>query len=185
MTYPSQISIQYITIIKIQDQKVKSNQLLTLSSALVPKKESEGFDIDQICLLVDKCYPADFTEQERVRLKYELELLNIAMKENLQLSQVSTLAGLCICLVKTGKCESYSMIDRLIRLILTLPVSTATTERAFSAMKICKNRLRNKMADEFLADSLVVYIEKEIAETFSSDYVVDVFKNLKGRKADL
>ncbi|PWA36024.1 hypothetical protein CTI12_AA604070 [Artemisia annua] len=126
-----------------------------------------------------------FTEQERVRLKYELELLNIAMKENLQLSQVSTLAGLCICLVKTGKCESYSMIDRLIRLILTLPVSTATTERVFSAMKICKNRLRNKMADEFLADSLVVYIKKEIAETFSSDYVVDVFKNLKGHKADL
>ncbi|PWA59810.1 hypothetical protein CTI12_AA388100 [Artemisia annua] len=107
------------------------------------------------------------------------------MKENLQLSQVSTLAGLCISLVKTGKYESYSMIDRLIRLILTLPVSTATTERAFSAMKICKNRLRNKMADEFLADSLVVYIEKEIAETFSSEYVVDVFKNLKGRKADL
>ena len=87
--------------------------------------------------------------------------------------------------MKTGKCESYSLIDRLIRLILTLPVSTATTERAFSAMKICKNRLRNKMADEFLADSLVVYIEKEIAQTFSSEYVVDVFKNLKGRKADL
>ncbi|PWA76767.1 Zinc finger MYM-type protein 1 [Artemisia annua] len=78
-------------------------ELLSISSALVPKKESEGFDIDQICLLVEKCYSADFTEQERVRLKYKLELLNIAMKENLQLSQVSTLVGLHISLVKTGK----------------------------------------------------------------------------------
>ncbi|PWA99843.1 hypothetical protein CTI12_AA002550 [Artemisia annua] len=51
-------------------------------------------------------------------------------------------------------------------------------------MKIRKNRLRNKMADEFLADSLVVYIKKEIAGTFSSEYVIDVFKDLKGRKAD-
>ncbi|GKB06557.1 putative reverse transcriptase domain-containing protein [Tanacetum coccineum] len=107
------------------------------------------------------------------------------MKENLHLSHISTLAGLCISLVKTEKRESYCMIDRLIRLILTLLVSTTTTERVFSAMKICKNRLRNKMADDFLVDNLVVYIEKEIAESFSSEYVVDVFKNLKGRKADL
>nr|GEV60616.1 putative reverse transcriptase domain-containing protein [Tanacetum cinerariifolium] len=87
--------------------------------------------------------------------------------------------------MKTEKRESYSLIDRLIRLFLTLSVSTATTEKAFSAMKICKNRLRNKMADDFLADNLVVYMEKEIAETFSLEYVVDVFKNLKRHKADL
>ena len=48
-------------------------------------------------------------------------------------------------------------IDRLIRLVLTLPVSTATMERAFSAMKLLKTRLRNKMKDDFferLHDSL-------------------------------
>ena len=48
-------------------------------------------------------------------------------------------------------------IDRLICLVLTLPVSTATTERAFSAMKLLKTRLRNKMKDDFferLHDSL-------------------------------
>jgi hypothetical protein len=38
---------------------------------------------------------------------------------------------------------------RLIRLILTLPVSTATTERAFSAIKINKTRRQNKMEDDF------------------------------------
>ncbi|GKA63516.1 zinc finger MYM-type protein 1-like protein [Tanacetum coccineum] len=156
------------------------------SPEMAPKiMERREVKVMSICLLVEKCYPADFTEQERVRLKYELELLNISMKENLHLSHISTLAGLCISFVKTEKRKSYCMIDRLIRLVLTLPVSTATTERAFSTMKICKNRLRNKMADDFLADNLVVYIEKEIAESFSSEYVVDVFKNLKGRKADL
>jgi hypothetical protein len=34
------------------------------------------------------------------------------------------------------------MVDKLLRLLLTLPVSTATTERAFSAMKFVKTRLR-------------------------------------------
>jgi hypothetical protein len=48
----------------------------------------------------------------------------------------------------------------LIRLVLTLPVSTATTERAFAAMKVVKIRLRNKMDDEFLANIFVVYINE-------------------------
>ncbi|XP_057443819.1 uncharacterized protein LOC130735968 [Lotus japonicus] len=44
----------------------------------------------------------------------------------------------------------------------------ATTERAFSAMKVIKTRLRNKMEDDFLTDYMVVYIEKEIAEKYTS-----------------
>ena len=42
-------------------------------------------------------------------------------------------------------------------------VSIATVERAFLAMNIIKNRLRNKMEDDFLMDSMILYIEKEIA----------------------
>ena len=64
----------------------------------------------------------------------------------------------------------YFLVDRLIRLLLTLPVSTATTERAFSVIKIVKTKLRNKMEDEFLIDNLIVYIEREIAKKFDSDW---------------
>ena len=66
--------------------------------------------------------------------------------------------------------------------MLTLPVSTAISERAFSAMKIIKIRLRNKMKDEFLANNLVIYIEKEITEAFSSDLILDDFVDLKERR---
>ena len=67
------------------------------------------------------------------------------------------------------------MIDRLIRLILTIPVSTATSERAFSAMKHVKSTLRNKMEYEYLTDSLVVYIEREITEAIDTDSVIAAF----------
>ncbi|GJS39585.1 hypothetical protein Tco_0564628 [Tanacetum coccineum] len=36
-------------------------------------------------------------------------------------------------------------------------------ERRLSAMKIYKNGLRNRMSDDFLADSFVVHIEKEMS----------------------
>ncbi|PWA44717.1 hypothetical protein CTI12_AA524310 [Artemisia annua] len=47
-------------------------------------------------------------------------------------------------------------------------------------MKIFKNRLRNKMSDENLANSMVIYIEKEIADKFDSESIIEEFKGLKG-----
>ena len=120
---------------------------------------------------------------------------------------LSSVADLCHQLAKTGKSVDYYLIDRscniltrifvsliitsiltvfscrLIRLVLTLPVSTATTERAFSAMKLVKTRLRNKMEDGFLRDCLLIYIEKEIAIGFSTDEIIDEFNTEKRRVA--
>ena len=66
--------------------------------------------------------------------------------------------------------------------MLTLPVSTATTKRAFSAIKVVKTNLRNKLENNFLTDSLMLYIEKDIASTFSLDSIVDDFEDLKERR---
>jgi hypothetical protein len=82
-------------------------------------------------------------------------------------------------LIEAEKSDAYYLIDRLIRLVLTLPVSTATTERAFSTMKIIKTRLRNRMEDKFLGDNLLVYIEREIVESFNSDLILDDFVSLR------
>ena len=46
-------------------------------------------------------------------------------------------------------------------------------------MKIVKTKLRNKVEDEFHTDNLIVYIEREIAEMFDSDFVLDDFVSMK------
>ena len=63
-------------------------------------------------------------------------------------------------LVETEKSTIYPLVDRLIQLILTFPVSTTTTERIFSAIKTVKIRLCNQMEDDFLINYLIVDIEK-------------------------
>jgi len=88
-------------------------------------------------------------------------------------------------LVETEKSTIYPLINRLIQFILTLPVSTTTTERAFLVMKIVKTRLHNRMEDDFLANYLIVYIEKEIAERFIIDMIIDDFYSMKERRAQL
>ncbi|ESR54147.1 hypothetical protein CICLE_v10024545mg [Citrus x clementina] len=73
----------------------------------------------------------------------------------------------------------------LIRLVLTLHVSTTTTERAFSAMKLIKTTHRNKMENEFLSDCIVIYIEREITDNIDSDAIVDEFSFLKNHRTQL
>jgi hypothetical protein len=68
---------------------------------------------------------------------------------------------------------------------LILPVSTTTTERAFSAMKIVKTKLCNRMKDDFLANYLIVYIVKEIAERFTIDMIIEDFYSMKERQTQL
>jgi hypothetical protein len=63
--------------------------------------------------------------------------------------------------------------------------SSQSTERAFSAINIVKTRLRNRMEDDFLANYLIVYIEKEIAERFTIDMIIDDFYYMKERRAQL
>ena len=41
----------------------------------------------------------------------------------------------------TRKSEYYPFIYRVVKLVLTLPVSTTTTERAFSVMNVIKTDL--------------------------------------------
>ena len=70
----------------------------------------------------------------------------------------------------------------MVILVLTLSVSTATTKRAFSAMNIIKTRLHNKMEEDFLTDFMLLYIEREITQFFSTDSIIDDFSNMKTRQ---
>ncbi|KAK2642205.1 hypothetical protein Ddye_023968 [Dipteronia dyeriana] len=98
---------------------------------------------------------------------------------------LASLSELCQCLAETKRSEHYTLIDKLIRLVLTLHVSKTTTERAFSAMKLVKTSLRNKMDDDFLTDCMVIYIEREIADIIDLDSIMDEFDDVKPRKTKL
>ena len=85
--------------------------------------------------------------------------------------------------MKTRKCMIYHLFDRLIKLILTLHVSTATTERAFSTMKCVKTILHNRTEDYYLANFLITYIEKDIARGLDTSSIIDAFNNKKECRA--
>ncbi|PKU82550.1 hypothetical protein MA16_Dca026095 [Dendrobium catenatum] len=75
-------------------------------------------------------------------------------------------------MVETRKNDIFPLVFLLIKLALILPIATATVERAFSAMNIIKNRLRNRMGDSWMNDCLLTYIEKDIFNSVDNDLIV-------------
>ncbi|KDO62887.1 hypothetical protein CISIN_1g0442171mg, partial [Citrus sinensis] len=157
-------------------------ELLTLSSTLNPIDAFKSLKIEDICSLAERFYPEDFTKIELQALRRQLECFEIDIHSLQEFQNITSLSELCRRLVETRKSHIYFLLDRLIRLALTLLVSTATTERAFSAMKLIKTTHRNKIENEFLSDCMVIYIEREIADNSDSDAIVDEFSFLKNRR---
>jgi hypothetical protein len=157
-------------------------ELLIFSVTLSCKDAYKSFKIDDICNLVEKFYPKDFIKQEKISLRFQLHHYQFDVPKYLDFQNMSTLSELCRGLTISGKSKIYNLIDTLIHLVLTLSVSTTTTEQTFSAMKLVKTRLSSKIENEFLADNLVIYIEKEIAKDFTIKMIMDEFYSMEDRR---
>jgi len=128
--------------------------------------------------LVNKFSPQDFTDLEKEQLEIELNHYKHNVVQHSSFQAFSYISELCQWLVSSGKSSIYQLVFRVIVLVLTLPISTTITKRTFSDMNIVKTRLRNKIEDEFMTDSLMVYIEREVATTI----IIDDFHNSKKRR---
>jgi hypothetical protein len=65
---------------------------------------------------------------------------------------LENIVQLSVMLVDTNKGMTYNLVYKLLKLVLTLPVATASVERLFSSMTFVKNKLRNKMGNQLVND---------------------------------
>ena len=82
-------------------------------------------------------------------------------------------------LVSTRKHETYPLVYLLVKLALILPVAIVTVEKSFSIMKYIKNKLHNRMGDQWMNNCLVVYIEKDVAYSINNETIMQRFQNMK------
>lgn len=62
------------------------------------------------------------------------------------------------------------------KIVLILPVATASVERVFSAMNFLKNNRRSKMGDDYLNNSLVTFVEREFFKQVKNQDIIDLFQ---------
>ncbi|XP_039137149.1 uncharacterized protein LOC120274685 [Dioscorea cayenensis subsp. rotundata] len=155
-----------------------STELLLLVSCLDPRDSFSKFNIHKLLCLA-KMYPEDFSVTEHIMLEDQLATFIYDVRHDDDFANVGDLGDFAMKMVDTGKCTIFPLVYRLIELALILPVATATVERAFSVMNIVKTDLRNKMGDEWMNDSMIVYIEKEVFATIDNEAILQCFQKMQ------
>ncbi|CAN6699290.1 unnamed protein product [Malus baccata var. baccata] len=161
-----------------------NTELLLCMACLSPVNNFASFDKAKIVRLA-KLYSQDFDRMDLMNLPIQLDNYIHDMKMHSEFSSLRGISDLAQELVKTGRSESYMLVYKLLTLALVLPVATASVERVFSAMKIVKTPLRNKMGDQWLSDSMLVYIEKDVFAFIDNEPIMRRFHDMKSRRQQL
>ncbi|XP_075666075.1 uncharacterized protein LOC142635908 [Castanea sativa] len=154
-----QVNIFYVVIdSQLQELNHLFNEdameLLRLSSALEPREALKSFRSSDLCLLVKNFYPQDFIDYEKQVLEKELYHFQHNVVQDPEFKKLKSLSELCQCFYCYYRASIFSY-------------------------ESFKTNLRSKIENEFLTDSLMLYIEKDIASTFSLDSIVNDFEDLK------
>uniref|UniRef100_A0A1X7VUB1 HAT C-terminal dimerisation domain-containing protein n=1 Tax=Amphimedon queenslandica TaxID=400682 RepID=A0A1X7VUB1_AMPQE len=72
---------------------------------------------------------------------------------------------------------AFPTLRKLLRIALTIAVSTAQFERSFSALKRIKNYLKTSMAEQRLTDMSILSIEKDLSKNISFEDVLERFES--------
>ena len=68
---------------------------------------------------------------------------------------------------------TFPAVSTPLKIVATLPVTTATSERSFSALKYIKNYLRSTMSDDRLNGLALLFVHRDIP--LNHDAVIDEF----------
>ncbi|XP_047256022.1 uncharacterized protein LOC124888778 [Capsicum annuum] len=161
--------------------KVNIDLLLGMAS-LSPDNSFVNYDKNRIIKLATY-YPDEFSTSMLEDLSFELDnYIDYVRQGNNDFSKLKRLGDLSKTLVKINLHKTWRLVYLLVKLILILPVATATVERDFSLIKYIKNDLHSRIGDEILNDCLVCYIKDEVFETVHNEAIIDRFQNMTSRR---
>ncbi|XP_049366619.1 uncharacterized protein LOC125831481 [Solanum verrucosum] len=162
-----------------------ATDLLHGIACLIPINSFSSFDNKKIMRMA-QLYPDDFDEFNMNTLENQLASYIVDVYDvDERFSDLNGLCDLSKRLVQMKKYPNYPLVFRLVKLVLLLPVATASVERAFSAMKFIENDLRSQMSDDFFSGCLVPFVEKDVFDSIPNDAIIKTFQDMKPRRVQL
>jgi hypothetical protein len=136
-----------------------SSQLLLCLAAFNPRDSFHDFNLESLMSLA-KLYPDDFNSDNLRDLSHELCLYIADVQEDGRFCNINSIGELSQKMAKHDKDVCYPLVYRLLKLVLVLPVATATVVRCFSALNLVKTDLSNKIGDDHLSHRLAMWRKK-------------------------
>lgn len=83
-----------------------------------------------------------------------------------------------------GAAEFFPHLIQLLKVIITIPVSSASCERINSCLKRIKNCKRSTMLNDRLSDLTILSMNSDLISSINYDNVINIFAQ-KNRRAEL
>lgn len=172
----------FFRIVKQLDQRFSNNeQVIDIFNIF---DCTNGDFLDAECIIVDK-----FLDHYR---GFQINSLNLpsefsSIKAILELENMNQSKSKLELILNTVSKNPYAFPEttKILSIMLTLPVTTASNERFFSSLKRIKNFLRTSISDDRLNDLMVLGVEVEEAKNINLNDAVDDFAKMKERRYPL
>ncbi|KAK4259584.1 hypothetical protein QN277_005900 [Acacia crassicarpa] len=166
--------------LKMISPKIQKD-ITNVAASLVTRAIISDIGDNFFSILVDEARDISIKEQMAIVLRYvncNSDTYIADVQLNPDFLNLQGIADLAKRMVEKKKHIVYPLVYLLVKLALTLPVATASMERAFSAMKYIKTDLRNRIGDEWLNDCLVPYIEKDVFDSIDNETIMIEFQKV-------
>jgi hypothetical protein len=121
-------------------------------AAFNPKDSFVAFNKENLVRLAE-FYPDDFESDKLDGLELVTFIDNV--RADTRFDNLNGIFDLAKLMVQTNQHITFPLVYQILKLVLILPVATASVERCFSAMNVVKKKLRNQMGDKFMSDCLI------------------------------
>lgn len=140
--------------------------------------EPNGFPVNEIAML-SETYP--FFDQQRLRNELQ------AIYEDVNFHKAPT--DLLQLLLKDDLASTLPEVCKLLKLMLTIPVTSVSAERSFSCLKRLKTYLRNATGQDRLSSLATLSMESKLLKDLKTnghlyDRVIEKFATMKERRME-
>ena len=105
--------------------------------AFSPTNLFSAFDIERLVKLA-RFYPDDFDLEEINQLRFQLHLYIAGVRNDENFKILKSLTELYMMIVKRDMVSRYAIVYKLLKLVLVVPVATASVDKFFSVMNTIK-----------------------------------------------
>eukprot|EP00794_Sanderia_malayensis_P017877 gene17877-19659_t len=116
-------------------------------------------------------YSSFIKNYSKLRNSREMDSQEIKNKDLKRESFHSTLQ----LMVKYNLQSAYPELFLLYKILVTLPIGSTNCERAFSKLKIIKNRLRSSMGQDCLSSLMLINVERDILRSIDYTAIIDTY----------
>jgi hypothetical protein len=156
----------YRVLRNVEDLLIKSAQ---------PEQQERSVELDAVC----EFYSSDL---DKDRLNVQLDMLRTHFKTSDHTTVVLSDIFSYLRQLAIPARELFSEVVTLVRILLVIPATNATSERSFSALRRIKTYLRSTMTQERLNNLMVLHIHKNRTDALDLKQVANEFSVSRERR---